>query len=367
MFRTCILLITLITTSFCFGQDVTETEHAEIEASLSLNLQKLRQAKTDDQINDLNKVFKDELNAVITEDWAFEYPFTKLNSIGKVFSEDREVRIISWNIQLENGEHKYHAYVLKRKGRKDGHYVTELIDNSNNLPPETQETLTADNWYGALYYDIKDIQKGRKTYYTLFGYDAKNKRSTLKMLDVLYFTGKTPRLGNPLFETKEGYAKRVYFEHSAKCVMSLKYDDKRDLIIFDHLSPEAPNLAEFREYYVPDMSYDAYKFENNKWRLKEDIIAINKEQESETISLRGYDAESDTVISIDVKDKWEDPSNPNAPIDSGSHKAVLPDDAKESKNKKTAKKKTKQKESEFSGVSFSKLPKKKKRRRSKRD
>ena len=353
--------------SFTFGQDASSTERGSIEESLLTKLTALREAQTDDEINALNDRFKEELHTVLSEDWAFDHPFTTLTSIGKIFSEDREVRVISWNTQLESGAHQYYAYILKKKGRKEGHDLTELIDNSNNLPPETQETLSPENWYGALYYDIKDVQKGRKTYYTLFGYDAKNDRSTLKMLDILYFVGKTPRLGNNLFETKDGYAKRVYFEHSAKCVMSLKYDKKQDLIIFDHLSPEAPNLAEFREFYVPDMSYDAYKFENNKWRLKEDIIAVNADRKNETLSLRGYDAKNDSVVSIQVKSKWEDPTDLDAPIESGSHKAALPDDAKDSKKKKSAKKEPKQKESEFKGVSFSKLPKKKKRRRNKRD
>lgn len=365
MLKVYILSVALVIGSFSYGQDLTE--RVNIEQSLDSKLTELRAAKTDDQINELNSAFKEELHSVLKNDWAFDYPFTTLTSIGKIFSEDREVRIISWNTQLESGAHKYHAFILKKKSRKQGHDLVELIDNSDNLALETQETLDADNWYGALYYDIKDVQKGKKTYYTLFGYDAKNDRSTVKILDVLYFVGKNPRFGYAFFETSEGYSKRIYFEHSAKSVMSLKYHKQRDLIVFDHLSPEAPNLAEFREYYVPDMSYDAYKFENNKWRLKEDIIAINKDQKKETISLRGYDAKSDSVVSIEVKNNWEDPTDLNTPIESGSHKAVVPDDLKEDKNKKTAKKKNpKDKNSEFSGVSFSKLPKKRKNKKNKR-
>ena len=365
MVKLFLLSILILIGFFSFGQDATSTERGSIEQSLSTMLADLRAARTDDKINALNDLFKEELESVLTEEWAFDHPFTTLTSVGKIFSEDREVRIISWNTQLESGKYNYYAYILKKKGRKDGHYLTELKDNSENLPPETQEIIEADNWYGALYYSIKDVKKGRKTYYTLFGYDAKSDRSTVKMLDILYFVGKNPRLGNPLFETKDGYAKRVYFEHSAKCVMSLKYDSSRDLIIFDHLSPEAPNLAEFREFYVPDMSYDAYAFENNKWRLIEDVIAVNNEKNNEIVNLSGYDAEKDTVISVEVKSKWEDPTNPDAPFDAGSHKAKLPDDAKDKgkKSKKSANKKPKQKESEFKGVSFSKLPKKKKRRR----
>jgi hypothetical protein len=336
-----------------------------IEAELAATLLELRAARNDNQIAKLNNSFISQLEGVIEEEWFFDHPFSALQTIGKIYSEDKEVRLITWNVEWENHSHTYHGYILKREKRKEGHFVVKLEDKSKLLPRQTKEILSTDNWYGALYYDIKDVEKGKKTYYTLLGYDYNNDRSTIKLLDVLHFAGKNAKFGYPFFETKEGFENRVYFEYSSRAVMSLKYERDRNMIIFDHLSPESPGLAEFREYYIPDMSYDAYKFEDFKWRLKEDIIALNK-KESEVVELKAYDKDLDTVVSIRVKKEWNNPEDPNAPIDGGGHRAVLPDET-ENKEPKTAKDKTaKDKDPGFTGVSYSNLNEKKKKKRKKK-
>jgi len=349
-----------------FSQTSDKERIGIVEAELNYALQDLRMAKKDDQMRALNDTFQAIMDRVIEEDWFFHHPFSALQSVGKIYSEDKEVRIISWNVQWEDNSNSYFAYVLKREKRKDGHFVVKLKDNSKMLPRQPKDILDSDNWYGALYYEIKDVQKGRKTYYTVFGFDANNDRSKIKLLDILHFTGKTLKLGYPFFETKDGWANRVYFEHSAKAVMSLKYDKKRELIIFDHLSPESPGLAEFREYYVPDMSYDAYMFEENKWRLREDIIALNS-KENEMVEMKAYDKDLDTVVSIPVKREWNNPEDSNAPIDGGGHRAVMPDDAKnnsEAKNKND--KNASSNDPDFRGVSYSNLNKKKNRKKKKK-
>ena len=167
------------------------------------------------------------------------------------------------------------------------------------------------------------------------GYDAYSDRSTIKLLDVLYFAGKVPKFGKPIFATEDGYRSRVYLEHSAKATMSLKYDKARDMIIFDHLSPEAPNLAEFRDYYVPDMTYDAYTFDGSRWQLKEDIVALNK-KDHEVVVL-GYDEKKDTTIVLDNNNKWVDPTDKNAPIESIGHRVVKIDDTNNTENSKPQK------------------------------
>lgn len=343
----------------------------DYEVKLSKELSELRKLRKDEPIKEKNESFKKLLEEVLELEEAFDYPFSSLTTIGKIYSEDKEIRIISWNVEWEDHQNSYFSYILKKENRRSGHFVVPLKDNSIMLPYQPKDQLDADNWYGALYYDIKDVEKGRRTYYTLFGYDANDDRSTIKLLDVLYFVGKKPKFGYPLFETEDGYANRVYFEHANKAVMSLKYDKKRDMIIFDHLSPESPGLAEFREYYIPDMSYDAYVFEKNKWRLREDVIAINKDDKKEIVELKRYDPKTDSVVSVPMKNKWEDPTDSNAPIDSGGHRAVLPDDERFDDKKTNKDKKIKApEEKEFSGVSFSNLPsqkKSKKRKKKKRN
>lgn len=345
-----------------FAQN-TATEQQKLIDNLVIKLNALRSGEGDENLKKLNDSFKSDFAEVLDQEWAFDYPFSELKSVGKINSNDKEVRVITWNVEWENYTNGYYGFILKKE-KKVGHYLVELVENKITIPPQPSESLTTDEWYGALYYDIIEVEKGRKTYYTLLGFDANNDRSTIKLIDVLYFVGKTPKLGYPIFRTNKGIEKRLYFEHSAKTKMSLSYNKERDMIIFDHLSPESPGLSEFREYYVPDMSYDALVFDKNKWNLVEDIIALNKEETKAKILK--YDAKKDTAVAINFKEKWIDPTDKNAPIESLGHKAVTPDDQKNNNDRSTVKKDKKDKnKSKHEGVSYSNLPKNKKKKRKK--
>jgi hypothetical protein len=352
--RKLILLPLVFLATLCYSQTDNHQNIADQENYLAQLLNELRSATNDVELQEKNAIFKDEFAKLLKEDAAFNHPFTLLKTIGKVQSQDNEVRLITWNVELADFSQRYYGFVLKKDTRKDIHNVIELVQYPQGIYPKyNYETLNADSWNGCLYYQIIDIKKGNKTHYTLMGYDAHSDRSTIKLLDVLYFNGKVPKFGKPIFATDKGYTSRVYFEHSAKATMSLKYDNSREMIIFDHLSPEAPNLAEFRDYYVPDMTYDAYTFDGNKWQLKEDIVALNKKDHQ--VKVMAYDPESDTSVVIDNKNKWIDPTDKNAPIESIGHRAVKVEDEKTTSNEKKEKA-TKSKDRDFNGVKYSTLP-----------
>ena len=123
--------------------------------------------------------------------------------------------------------------------------------------------------------------------------------------------------------------------------MSLTYNEERQKIIFDHLSPESPTMEGFKEFYVPDMSYDAFKMDGNKWVLEEDIIAINKKS-NDPKTVVSYDLDKDgNMVESKKKTKWIDPSNKTAPAGQNIHTPSVPDDVIVNKKKQ---KKTKGKE-----------------------
>lgn len=369
--RYVIPLIVLFSFSFpIFGQK-NLAQLREKEEELSKLLTQLRTAKEDEKINLLNEEFKTAFGKALNMDGAFDYPFAALTSVGKIYSDDKLVRVITWNIQYKDLMHNYFSFIMKKDERRDRIHVVELNREKQHFGMIQEETVTHENWYGALYYDIIDVQRRNRTYYTLLGYDANDQRSSIKLIDVLYFTGKIPNFGYPLFEVKNGRAKRVIFEHSNKATMSLRFDVERDKIVFDHLSPESPGLKEFREFYVPDMSYDAYEWNGKQWILHEDIIAVNKEV-SNTVDLKAYDKELDSVVSVPTKSTWINPEDPNSPIDGGRHQAVTPDDLKQEQKGKKPKKSNIEKvspnksKSNHQGVSFSNLNDKKKNKKRKR-
>ena len=359
-----IFLILLFVFSFQVIGQKNNSQLREKEEELSKLLNELRTTKGDEEINKINEKFKTAFGKALEMDGAFDFPFASLNSVGLIYSNDKLVRVITWNVQYEDLMHNYFSFIMKKDERTNRVHLVELKRQKQHFGMIQEETVTNENWYGALYYEIIDVQRRNKTYYTLLGYDANDQRSSIKLIDVLYFTGKIPNFGYPIFDVANGRAKRVIFEHSNKATMSLRYDKQRDKIVFDHLTPESPGLKEFREFYVPDMSYDAYDWNGTQWVLLEDIIAVNKEV-SNTVDLKAYDSELDSVVSVPTKGKWINPENPNSPIDGGRHQAVTPDDLKqEQKGKKPKANATQQPaQSKNKGVSFSNLNEKKKKQK----
>ncbi len=344
---------------------------AEEEDKLSVLLNDLRSAKNDQEKLAKNKLLKAKISEVLNDPQALSYSFSKLSTIGFINSSDQAMRIVNWNVEKDDLSQLYTCYVLHYDKRKKKHYMTELIDNTFGMPSQPSGVLSSDQWYGALYYKIIPVKKGGKTLYTVLGWDYNTSMSQLKLIDVIYFTGKTVKLGSPIFKINKTVARRVFYEHSKKATMSLRYDEQRKRIIFDHLSPESPSMAKFKSFYVPDMSYDAFELEGYKWVLYEDVIGTNKGGNSKAKKQTVYVKNEKTgkIEKKEIKTKWIDPSDPNAPAGGNVHVAVTPESAKEQEavekqhNEPKADKKDKRDPSQ---VSFYDDVKKKKRKRKKK-
>lgn len=315
----------------------TDTSLVSREKQLAVYLDALRKAPNDMEKEAANQQFKSYLYTTIQLPGAMNYPFSALRSVGTIKSPDNAFRFFNWNVEMDDETQKYFCYILRFDERKKDWKVIELTDNSMMLPPQPDDVLDENMWYGALYYKIIPTERSGKTVYTLLGYDANNNMSHTKLIDVLSFSGNHAKLGSPIFKTKDQTAKRLFFEHSKKCVMSLNYDEARQKIIFDHLSPESPGMEGFREFYVPDMSYDALKFAGSKWVLEEDIVAVGKSSRQGPVYV--VDAQKDGELQRHKEAaKWVDPSNPNAPAGQNIHTPALPEEEIANEKPKTSKK-----------------------------
>jgi hypothetical protein len=323
-------LIYLSLTLFTVWNVSGQSSLVEAELKLEQKLNALRASRNAEEIKTLNKSFKTELEATFQIDGFFDYAFSRLTTMGSLKSSDNQIRLFNWNIEHEDQTQTYFCYIAHYHNNKL--LVTELTDNSIMLPPRPEETLDHDNWYGALYYQIIPVKRKSKQLYTLVGWDGNSSFSDMKVLDVLYFAGSKPKLGYPLFKDNEGTHKRVFFEFKKNSVMTLRYEPARDMIVYDHLSPESPSLVGVYSYYVPDMSYDAFQWTKTYWEHKADIVAINPKDNRKKTVIKDNQGKSIKVI----ENEWIDPTEGDSPIDNGKHVAVTPEDAE--KNAANAKK-----------------------------
>ncbi len=350
---------------FVYSQ--TDSLFFQKEKALAQLLNDLRAAKDDSAKSTMNERFKAELKLVLNEKKAFTYPFNLLKSVGFVDSPDGQLRIVNWNVEQDDGTQKYCCYLLYKDPKKHATILMELADNSTNPSSLQNEIIEADQWYGALYYKIIPVEKAQKIMYTLLGWDGNNSMSTIKLIDVLYFSGNQPKLGSPIFKHLNTTSKRVVFEHSKKAVMSLKYEEQYKRIIYDHLSPETPDLKGFYSFYVPDFSYDAYYLEGSKWLLKEDVIGVNTD-DKEKINVLIKNEKTGKIEKKSIKNKWENPSDENAPGGGSVHIPVTPEDTIKNpdESEKELKKKSNKKEADPSNLNQTLGTNKKRKRKNNR-
>ncbi len=297
----------------------------EIEQELDSLLDVLRTAETNAEKSSANAEFKQLMTQALNEPGALSYDFTLLETVGVIDSPDKQVRIVNWNVEQEDFSHTYHCFVLYNDNKKDEVRVTELVDMSFGMPSQPTEIIDHENWYGALYYKIIPVKRGSKTIYTLLGWDHNSSLSQIKLIDAMYFTSSAVKFGSPIFKMGKKTKKRVFFEHSKKTSMFLNYEAHRERIMMDHLSPESPALKNFRSYYVPDMSYDAFEYEGKKWVLKEDVIGINDNMissQKQEVTVMNNQGQLEKRI---VKTNWQNPEDATAPAGGSEHVAVTPE------------------------------------------
>ena len=301
--------LTLLFCLFVFFAKAQENMLLQAEENSMLQvLDSLRNAQSDAEKTSINERLKNKMSQCLKNKDAYFYSFQKLKSIGFVDSPDKLVRIVNWNVELSDQTQKYVCFIMHNSSKNSEIIITELIDSEQNSVFRPDGVLDPQNWYGALYYKIIPIQKGTKTIYTLLGWDGNNSMSNVKIIEALTFMGKTPKLGAPIFKTSEGTVKRIIFEHTKKSSMSLRYEADNKRIIFDHLSPEVPSLKGYYSFYAPDLSYDAFLLDGNKWVLKEDVIGLNKANDSKT-SVYVMNQKTGKVEKKSIKSKWINPSN----------------------------------------------------------
>jgi|WetSurSiteA1Bulk_404760.scaffolds.fasta_scaffold02041_4 hypothetical protein len=254
------------------GQDIKP----DISSSLEALFGRLSSSREDADRIRINDSIKSIIESYALSDTIFTHKFSNLKYLGQVGSDNSQLKLLTWNLLLERSDSRYFCYFIHRSGKKN--FVNKLEGTYQEKSIRGDTTYSEKDWYGALYYDIKDVKKDKQTYWILLGIDYGNPLITRKVIDILSFTpdGKII-LGKKLFVAGNIIKYREVLEYSSEAVISLKFLNDKS-IVFDHLVPVSPSLKEKKEYYGPDYSYDAYNLEKGMWRFKANVDIRNKKK-----------------------------------------------------------------------------------------
>ncbi len=257
---TCFLIICIIINGFtqnAFIQKINEKSSSII--SLFTDTEKI---KIGNEILNL-------LSAWLSESESFS-SLERPKHIGRITSPDKQFKIYTFNIPLVDGTHLFYGVIQFKP--KNGKCRIILLKDNSKLYPERPvfEQFTADNWYGSLYYEIIPYHKVKeKKIYVLLGSCLNNTLFTnKKIIESLWFNeDDLPIFGYPIFDYGLKVQNRIIFEYSIMAQMSIHYNKKQKMIIFDHLAPSSPLYINNFKYYGPDASIDGLKFQDGLWRF----------------------------------------------------------------------------------------------------
>jgi len=201
---------------------------------------------------------------------SFHYPFEQLKSVSIQYPKDSTFRLFTWQLYVNKDEYRYYGAIQMNSPELK---LYPLVDRSFNIQDEEHAVLAADEWYGSVYYNIKQVKGEEVMYYTLFGFDAFSFFRKRKIIDVLSFNEQgEPVFGAPVFVKEQGPVKsRIIQQYSAEVSTRCNYDELLEMIIFDHLITLSGPHGEGPVQY-PDGSYEGYELKNGKWMHKEKVF-----------------------------------------------------------------------------------------------
>lgn len=260
------ILLTIVLLGFgVFGYGQTEAELKKelfFYGDVMLNaLEYENRSFAGDKFYDSFKLFLDNHNA-------FELSQGDIKTVSILSDEEELFKLMTWQVRhLENAA-KCFGFVVY----PDGSYV-ELMNTNNNLYDIEYEALNADNWYGALYYNLLKLTPHK---YVVFGYKQIDRFRSAKILDVMFVKDGQVTFGEEIFEDKEDldtYLNRVVLDYSSDAAVNLNYNPGLEMIIHDHLIQRMGQLEGQGPVNVPDGTYEGYVFEDDKWKYKEKVYS----------------------------------------------------------------------------------------------
>ncbi len=247
-----------------------------LEDSIQSLFSKIILSKNDNEKLECNNEIENILEQLLEDENSFEYPFNGLKNISKLSSDDGMIRIFTWNLPYGNGTYSYFGFIqMNSKSNKLS--LFKLTDKSEGISSPQDKILDNENWYGALYYKIRTNKYKNKTYYTLFGWDGNDSFTNKKLIETLIIKRNKPQFGSPIIKVGNNTQHRVIFEYAKQAKMMLSYDDKKKMIVFDHLAPSLKKFKGQYMYYGPDLSQDGLEFIDGFWILRPNLDMRNEE------------------------------------------------------------------------------------------
>jgi hypothetical protein len=238
-----------------------------------------------------NKKFIAAWDIIVSDKNILNYSFDSLTGVSILSPKNNKFKLITWNLNKDDGTHTFFGYLLINNSKRikksffkhetvETYEHFKLLDKSWQIKNPETYIGTSDKWFGMLYTQLIECDD----FFTLIGWDGNDKLTQRKFIDVLYFKPNGEAVfGKDVFKFPRKNPRRLMFEYSSDVTMSLKFNEKKNQIVYSHLAPreEGTILEGQFQYYGPDGSFDALELRKDKWVTLEDIDARNEKNKND--------------------------------------------------------------------------------------
>lgn len=217
--------------------------------------------------NEFNRLFAEELR----KSGSFTNPFSDLKWISIKSDAAKTFRIFTWQVRDEKNIHKSYGYIQMQDGG-----VVELKDNVTAFNKDLEyESMDGSNWYGSMYYNMREFKTDKGNAYLLFGYDGLDDKNRVKIIEVLTFEKGKPVFGADLFKIKDGARPdlkfRILVEYSALANVNCNYNEGMEMIVHDYVVNRMGIAEDGGPAKIPDGTYVGYKWDGKYWNYIEQL------------------------------------------------------------------------------------------------
>lgn len=215
------------------------------------------------------------LEEALQKPHAFDYPFDSLRSISIQYPPDSSFRVFTWQLYVDVEEYRYFG-AIQMSGEQSKLYV--LNDASEQMDDPEYEVVGPEEWYGAVYYNLKAFDTPEGTQYLLFGFDGYRFFDKRKVVEVLRFRDGAPVFGGPVFaKVEEGRGpitqNRLVREYSAASSIRCNFDPEHDAILLDHMAM-VRRVDGNGTSLIPDGTYEGYRYQDGLWVYEEKLFHV---------------------------------------------------------------------------------------------
>lgn len=260
-------------TEWCHGFAVTQQDKpifAVPDLDLRLAMELIADIKTPRYTKDAAIALTNkQLEKLLSQPDAFTANLAWLPRLMAVSNNDHTLRVCTYMAQYTNFDSQCHGFLLFNTPL--GTKLVALTDCSDDIKNPERAKLTDKKWFGAVYSSLREVTFDKRTYYTLLGYKQTDGLVKTRVIEILTFVGDKVQFGAPVFRHEKATYLRRIFQYSANANMMMRFDERKDMLVFDHLSPSNSMFAGEYRHYGPDFSYDGYSETRDGWKFESDI------------------------------------------------------------------------------------------------